>query len=104
MQFTKEKIVERKLSALQAASYSGAMEIPVWQTRTGMFQSDGTYADVSPEWTEISVGEHWTLSRASRWRWKLKPAARASCASTGRLPVPSLPILCQGKRRARACG
>ena len=68
MQFTKEKIVERKLSALQAASYSGAMEIPVWQTRTGMFQSDGTYADVSPEWTEISVGEHWICKDyLTRW-------------------------------------
>lgn len=68
MHYTKDLIVQRKLDALDSLIYEQVIELPVWQTRKGMYSDYGVYTDVEQDYTNISVGERWVcIDHMSRW-------------------------------------
>ena len=59
MHYTNDRIVERKLEQLQSMIFEDVLELPQWETRTGMFTWDADYTDVEEAWSAIRVGDRW---------------------------------------------
>lgn len=67
MEFTSERVLERKLKAVENAIYDDVHVLSKWQTRQGFYASPGKYTSLGP-WEEISLGDRWTC-RDGTTRW-----------------------------------
>lgn len=54
MEFTQERILERKLKTVEAAIFEDVRELTVWQTKQGFYASPGEYTNYG-QWEEISL-------------------------------------------------
>ena len=68
MRYTNDRIVERKLEQLRGLIYEDILEIPQWETRTGMFTWEGTYSDAEETWSIMRIGDRWDC-RDFHTRW-----------------------------------
>ena len=59
MRYTNDRIVTRKLEQMKSMIYEHSLDLPLWETRTGMFTWEGDYTDVEERWSTISVGSCW---------------------------------------------
>ena len=68
MRYSKDGIIDRKLNQLAGLIYEDKMQMPVWQTRTGIFLGEEGYADVEEQWSEIKIGDTWNCyDNLTRW-------------------------------------
>jgi hypothetical protein len=67
MEFTKERILQRKMAAVESAIFEDSLGLDTWQTREGFYVSPGEYTNYG-QWEEISVGDRWRCSDGvTRW-------------------------------------
>lgn len=59
MNFSKDRIITRKLSEIHALIHEDELLLPQWETKCGTYLGDSRYKDVEPNYSAISVGERW---------------------------------------------
>ena len=71
MQFTDERVLERKLKVVENAIYEDELLLNDWQTKEGFYESPGEYTELG-QWETIKLGERWTCSDGTtRWFKKI---------------------------------
>ncbi|HHY82899.1 MAG TPA: alpha-mannosidase [Clostridiales bacterium] len=59
MEFTSERVFERKLKAVENAIYSDVLILSKWQKKQGYYTSPGEYTDCG-QWEEFTLGDRWS--------------------------------------------
>ncbi|NMA96355.1 MAG: alpha-mannosidase, partial [Clostridiales bacterium] len=67
MEFTQDRVLQRKLEAIEQAIIKEKKELKTWKTREGFFKEPGKYTDIG-KWTDISMGDRW-ICADSTTRW-----------------------------------
>lgn len=68
MNYTKERIILVKLKEIHSAIRDNVLDIPVWQTKAGVYAGGGTYENVEENEMAVSVGSHWSChDYFTRW-------------------------------------
>ena len=67
MEFTQDRILQRKLAAIEKAIIEDFRELTTWKTREGFYEEPGVYTNIGP-WTDISMGDRWICADSvTRW-------------------------------------
>ncbi len=67
MEFTQDRILQRKLAAIKGAILKDRRELTSWKTRQGFFESPGKYTNIEP-WEDIHMGDRWICADGTtRW-------------------------------------
>ena len=68
MEYTKDGVVQRKLSQLESLIYPEKEDLPEWETWQGEYSGYGEYSGIEQEHTQIRVSEHWICKdHLTRW-------------------------------------